>query len=225
MGSRWKNKGQGGGVSWGNKDSKIAQQKKNQVPRSAEAAAKAQTEKANQIGSQAGPLAEAAGRGKGCIVPSSSGLSNELENSAVAAKLWAKASSTDNRLLRVLCLHGHTQNGPLFKRKLAGLEKYVLACCPGGVQFTYPTGPHEAAAGWVEELDAEDRAVGGAAAQSRCWWTGDKENGELTGWDRSWKLLQDTLSRNGARLLFPVYHMAAQQDRRAGCRNVSLGQC
>ena len=41
MGSRWKNKGQGGGVSWGNKDSKIAQQKKKQVPRSAEAAAKA----------------------------------------------------------------------------------------------------------------------------------------------------------------------------------------
>ncbi|PSK34884.1 hypothetical protein B9Z65_1467 [Elsinoe australis] len=57
------------------------------------------------------------------------------------------------RKLRILCLHGYTQSGPLFRTKTRALEKNLqkhfpaspkpgsLPSYPGGVEFIYLTGP------------------------------------------------------------------------------------
>ena len=192
MGSRWKNKGQGGGVSWDNKDKKIAQQskKKQQKPVSAAAAAAGQTAKANAAAAQ--PTATRA-------LPSAAGLA-EIEDGA-AQKLWRVRQAGDAKRLRVLCLHGYTQNGSVLKRKLLGLEKHVQERCPGAV-FTYPTGPHEAKEEWVEALDEAEAALAGPAAQSRAWWSKSprqESGGEETyaGWAQSVELLAEIRQRSG----------------------------
>jgi dienelactone hydrolase len=200
MGSRWKNKGQGGGVSWGNKDRKIAQQKKPKAPGKAQAAA-AQTAKANLAAAQPA-RGESDKRGRR-VLPSSSGLSTQLtEDAGLQRRLWRIADGAE-RPPRLLCLHGYTQTGALLKRKLAALEKSVQGRWPGA-QFTYPTAPHTAKAEWV---DAED-----GDAYAKAWWLQEEEEEagspgggsgssrsrpRYEGWEASWELLEEVASRSG----------------------------
>jgi hypothetical protein len=198
MANNWQNKGQGGGISWGTKDSgggkgqgQRSKDKKKSSFNLSQSVSR-QVEKGNRASAQPVPS-----QGE---TPKSSGLSNELAVSEqLASKFWRpKELEKGAAGPKILCLHGYTQSGPTFKRKLAGLEKYLAEQLPG-VTFTYPTGPHDASAEWVEQLDAEDLAAlkGTAAAQSRSWWLKEGEGGAVEGWEKSWRLLGETNSRSG----------------------------
>lgn len=199
MGSRWKNKGQGGGVSWATKDKKISQQsKKKTAPTElSEAAAAAKKAGGGYQGQLAkGNLSAAQPKLDTSILSKGGGLPKVTLDDAAAKKLWRVADGKSGP--RILCLHGYTQNGGLLKRKLAGLEKHVLARCPHAV-FTYPTGPHDATADWVSELDEDDAAAAAAAGVSaRSWWLKDPSHPEnVEGWEDSRKLLQQIRDQKG----------------------------
>ncbi|KAK5257837.1 Family of serine hydrolases 3, partial [Exophiala xenobiotica] len=42
--------------------------------------------------------------------------------------------------IKVLMLHGYTQNGPLFHAKTRAMEKHLQKAFPG-ISLSYPTGP------------------------------------------------------------------------------------
>eukprot|EP01052_Picozoa_sp_SAG31_P002765 SAG31_NODE_99_length_25388_cov_12.710507_21_plen_249_part_00 len=126
----------------------------------------------------------------------SAGLSDALDD-RLQQRLWRAAGGKDSaKSIRVLCLHGYTQNGSVFKKKLSGLERAVIAQLPGAT-FVFPTGPHEADASWVTKLDDADRAAADAAGVSGCraWWVHnekDENATDFTGWSQSEQLLSDT---------------------------------
>eukprot|EP01043_Picozoa_sp_COSAG02_P033497 COSAG02_NODE_2289_length_9209_cov_3.304720_7_plen_521_part_00 len=201
MGSRWKNKGQGGGVSWGNKDKKISQQsKKKAAPAElSEAAAAAKKAGGGYQGQLAkGNLSAAQPKVDTSVLGKGGGLPKVTLDDSAAKKLWRVADGGDKSGPRILCLHGYTQNGGLLKRKLAGLEKHVLARCPHAV-FTYPTGPHDAKEEWVSELSEDDAAAAAAAGVSaRSWWNKPpSQSGMVEGWEDSRRLLQQIRDQKG----------------------------
>ena len=201
MGSRWKNKGQGGGVSWANKDKKISQQSKKKIAPAELSVAAAAAKKAGggyQGQLAKGNLSAAQPKVDTSILSKGGGLPKVTLDDAAAKKLWRVADGGDKSGPRILCLHGYTQNGGLLKRKLAGLEKHVLARCPHAV-FTYPTGPHDATADWVSELSEDDAAAAAAAGVSaRSWWIKDPSHPEdIGGWEDSRKLLQQIRDQKG----------------------------
>ena len=150
MGSRWKNKGQGGGVSWGNKEKKSSQQSKKKAEPTllSEAAAAAQKAGGGYAGQLAkGNLASAQPKATGALggsdvlsalVTNTSTASTarfpglllrdclwlQVQDQGVAKALWRVRTDTVAGP-KILCLHGYTQNGSIFKKKLAGLEKFV----------------------------------------------------------------------------------------------------
>ena len=208
MGSRWKNKGQGGGVSWGNKEKKIGQQSKKKATPTvlSEAAAAAKKAGGGYQGQLAkGNLSAAQPTVDTSVLTKGGGLAKVTLDDSAAKKLWRVADGGDKSGPRILCLHGYTQNGGLLKRKLAGLEKHVLARCPHAV-FTYPTGPHDAKEEWVAELDAEDAAAAAAAGvAARAWWVKTPSDGaaaaadveKCEGWEESRKLLEQIRQQKG----------------------------
>lgn len=60
---------------------------------------------------------------------------------AAAMKSMSNLATATPPRLRILMLHGYTQNGDLFRAKVRALEKHFLKAFPHGVDFVYPTGP------------------------------------------------------------------------------------
>ncbi|KAG0650431.1 Esterase inpF [Hyphodiscus hymeniophilus] len=89
------------------------------------------------------------------------------------------------RKLKILMLHGYTQNGRLFHAKTRGLEKLLLkafpaaspknpstpltAQYPGGVQLLYPTGPIQLVPADIPGFDI-NAAQGDTESDSWGWW-------------------------------------------------------
>ena len=207
-------------MAWGNKDKKIAQQstkKKAEPTLLSEAAAAAKTAGGGYAGQLAkGNLKSAQSKAVNGKLGGEDVLSTLVQDQGVAKALWRVRTDTVAGP-KILCLHGYTQNGSIFKKKLAGLEKYIKQHCPNAV-FTFPTAPHEAQEEWVT-LDEEDLAVGGAAVQSRSWWAktpSAADGAEMTmgvkmtegvkmkvgpssygGWDKSLELLEGVRMTKG----------------------------
>ena len=113
--------------------------------------------------------------GQASFNPKSTGQSSFLANSSKEEeKLWRVEQK---RPLRILCLHGYTQNGNIFRRKLRALETAVIKQIPGS-KFIYPTAPHAANEDWVTFNEETDASVDGFTGESRGWWLhGEDPNG------------------------------------------------
>lgn len=89
-------------------------------------------------------------------------------------------NSTTPRPLRILMIHGYTQSGPLFRAKVRALEKHLekafpaapkpghLAHYPGGVSFSYPTGPIQLLPSQIPGFDVA--AAQGDETDAWAWW-------------------------------------------------------
>lgn len=141
--------------------------------------------------------------GQASFNPKSTGQSSFLANSSKEEeKLWRVEQK---RPLRILCLHGYTQNGNIFRRKLRALETAVIKQIPGS-KFIYPTAPHAANEDWVTFNEETDASVDGFTGESRGWWLhGEDPNGgtavvspgTATLWAQSLALLKETVEVSG----------------------------
>ncbi|GAB7339940.1 hypothetical protein MBLNU457_6459t1 [Dothideomycetes sp. NU457] len=89
-------------------------------------------------------------------------------------------TSTTPRPLRILMIHGYTQSGSLFRSKIRALEKHIEKAFPpspkpgyhpsypGGVSFSYPTGPIQLLPSQIPGFDVA--AAQGDETDAWAWW-------------------------------------------------------
>ncbi|KUJ13848.1 uncharacterized protein LY89DRAFT_148899 [Mollisia scopiformis] len=117
----------------------------------------------------------------------------------------ADASSLAPRKLKILMLHGYTQNGTLFHSKTRALEKALnkafpptkvsplFSSFPGGIQLLYPTAPLKLRPadipGFDHGSDTEPDAWG--------WWVRETGSGLYTGLDDGFATIRDSIKEMG----------------------------
>lgn len=85
--------------------------------------------------------------------------------------LYRKMSKTANRLGRILCLHGYTQNGSMFAKKTSAVRK---ALDKMGFDTVYMTGPVKIE---VSDLNFDISSEGGREIDNmRSWWPNSESN-------------------------------------------------
>jgi dihydrofolate reductase len=104
-------------------------------------------------------------------------------------------NATDS--IKVLMLHGYTQNGPLFRAKTRVLEKHLLKAF-SSVTFSYPTGPLQLQATDVPGFDAGS-TTDPADVEAYGWWRrSDTSNPpEYAGLDKGLETIAKVLEAEG----------------------------
>ncbi|RDW61345.1 hypothetical protein BP5796_11237 [Coleophoma crateriformis] len=114
---------------------------------------------------------------------------------------------TSERKLKILMLHGYTQNGPLFHAKTRALEKLlnkafpaskaspIAAQYPGGVQLIYPTGPIRLQAADIPGFDVN--AAGGEEREAFGWWKRETGSGNYIGLNDGLGTIAATIKAEG----------------------------
>jgi predicted esterase len=107
------------------------------------------------------------------------------------------ATENASKSIKVLMLHGYTQNGPLFRAKTRVLEKHLLKAF-SSVSFTYPTGPLQLQATDVPGFDSTS-AADPADVEAYGWWRrSDTSNPpEYSGLDRGLETIAKVLESEG----------------------------
>jgi predicted esterase len=121
-------------------------------------------------------------------------------------------SSPQPRKLKILMLHGFTQNGPLFHAKTRALEKNLdksfpaapkqgfLPNYPGGVQLVYPTAPLKLSTSDIPGYDV-DGAKGENAddPEAYAWWRrkGDSEPYRYEGLEQGFLRMAQVINEHG----------------------------
>lgn len=108
------------------------------------------------------------------------------------------ASTTGaHKALKILMLHGYTQNGPLFNAKTKALEKVLHKAFPG-VHLSYPTGPMRLRPSDIPGYDAS-KADDDGEPEAYGWWrrSNTAEPPEYVGIEEGLSVVADTLSKEG----------------------------
>lgn len=102
------------------------------------------------------------------------------------------------KTLKVLMLHGYTQNGPLFHAKTKALEKVLLKAFPG-IHLSYPTGPIRLRPSEVPGFDPSKLDGDPEDAELYGWWRrSDTSNPpEYMGMEDGLKVVANTLQSEG----------------------------
>jgi len=114
-----------------------------------------------------------------------------------------------SRPLRILMIHGFTQSGHLFRAKVRALEKHIekafpsapkpghLPQYPGGVSFSYPTGPIQLLPSQIPGFDVS--AAQGDDTDAWAWWriTGDQEPYTYVGMEKGIARVAEMLVAEG----------------------------
>lgn len=112
-----------------------------------------------------GAVIAASSAGGGCQHPQA-----DIEASAGQATTKRHAKKEASEKLRVLCLHGFTQNAEIFRNKTGSARKAMRGC-----EFDFVEAPHSAAGAFPDEIaaDLDTTAVEGDVVGSgpRGWWT------------------------------------------------------
>ena len=95
--------------------------------------------------------------------------------SAAHGKLQT-AGLNANGKLRVLCLHGYSQNGAILRDRSGGFRKPLKK---SRFELCYPDGPFGCTA------NGEDKAEADADPMRRAWWRGHSGQDEYVGWPQS----------------------------------------
>lgn len=83
--------------------------------------------------------------------------------------------------LRILCLHGYTQNGPSFSAHIGGLRKLLRTSGKIGetnFEFEFLDGPHLATPSWMTDDWGENRRQ-----KAKAWWNAEDANTIIDGGD------------------------------------------
>jgi predicted esterase len=112
------------------------------------------------------------------------------------------ADSRSSRLLRVLCLHGYTQNGEVFRGRIGALRKQLKGC-----EFIFVDAPHRATASFAVSAAGSDADEAAASADAKlAWWNAAADEAEGTrpsqsktyvGWAESLAMLEQTIVESG----------------------------
>ena len=93
----------------------------------------------------------------------------------------ASAMETSNRLVRLLCLHGHDQNATIFRQKTGSLRKALK----GTTEFIYVDAPHQ---------------VTSSTPALRTWWQRPSTDTQTTpvyeGWEESRNRIQESIQEH-----------------------------
>lgn len=102
------------------------------------------------------------------------------------------------RALRILMLHGYTQNGPLFNAKTKALEKVLRKAFPD-VHLSYPTGPMKLRPSDIPGYDASKSGDEDSEPEAYGWWrrSNTAEPPEYVGLDEGLSVVADTLNKEG----------------------------
>ncbi|KAI5271655.1 hypothetical protein E4T47_05014 [Aureobasidium subglaciale] len=119
--------------------------------------------------------------------------------------------STSNRKLKILMLHGYTQNGPLFHAKTRALEKNLdkafpsapkpgfLPSYPGGVELVYPTAPLKLSVNDIPGHDVEGAKEEEEEPEAYAWWRrkGDGEPFTYAGLEQGFERIAEVIKEQG----------------------------
>ncbi|KAF8859747.1 FSH1-domain-containing protein [Acephala macrosclerotiorum] len=118
--------------------------------------------------------------------------------------------STPSRKLKILMLHGYTQNGPLFHAKTRALEKSLhkyfpatklsplYPTYPGGIQLLYPTAPIKLRPADIPGFDTST-LEGDASPEPDAWgwWTRETGSGLYNGLDEGLETIREAIKGVG----------------------------
>ncbi|KAF9432726.1 Ovarian cancer-associated protein 2 [Entomortierella beljakovae] len=98
--------------------------------------------------------------------------------------------------LRILCLHGYTQNALSFTKKTSAFRKSLK----GIADLVYVTAPHIVpipTLGTPEERENDELEDAGPEDESCGWWTSSPEKPQMKGFDESLSSLREVLETQG----------------------------
>lgn len=100
--------------------------------------------------------------------------------------------------LKILMLHGYTQNGSLFHAKTKVMEKFLLKVFPG-IELHYPTGPSRLKPSDVPGFDLSQLDSNGDGVEAYGWWrrSNTSDPPEYAGLAEGLKVITDTLDLHG----------------------------
>jgi predicted esterase len=121
------------------------------------------------------------------------------------------SSQQPPRKLKILMIHGYTQNGPLFHAKTRALEKNLekafpcapkagfLPSFPGGVELVYPTAPLKLSVNDIPGYDVDGAAQDDSEPEAYAWWRrkGDGEPFSYEGLEQGFARLASTIKDSG----------------------------
>ncbi|KAI5208684.1 hypothetical protein E4T39_01438 [Aureobasidium subglaciale] len=126
------------------------------------------------------------------------------------SSLDAPTTMSNPRKLKILMLHGYTQNGPLFHAKTRALEKNLdkafpshpkpgfLPSYPGGVELVYPTAPLKLSVNDIPGYDVEG-AKEEEEPEAYAWWRrkGDGEPFTYAGLEQGFERIAQVIKEQG----------------------------
>ncbi|EEB06159.1 dihydrofolate reductase Dfr1 [Schizosaccharomyces japonicus yFS275] len=101
-----------------------------------------------------------------------------------------------SKSLKVLCLHGYVQSGPVFSKKMGTVRKYLSKF----MDLQFPTGPisAETTEGLTEEeKKARLSQLGGEGANQFGWFEVEDFKNTYGGWEKSLKSLDEYMTEKG----------------------------
>lgn len=127
-----------------------------------------------------------------------------------ATSTTMSSPSASPRKLKILMIHGYTQNGPLFHAKTRALEKNLdkafpsapkpgfLPLFPGGVELVYPTAPLKLSVNDIPGYDV-DGATDDTEPEAYAWWRrkGDGEPFRYEGLEQGFATLAAVIKEQG----------------------------
>ncbi|KAI8899783.1 serine hydrolase-domain-containing protein [Globomyces pollinis-pini] len=91
---------------------------------------------------------------------------------------------TEGTMLKLLCLHGYTQNGNVFRKRIAVLQKQLLK---NNIECVFVDAPHVSTTTFNEVVTGEERA----------WWNASEDRQIYYGLDESLQYLKEFSDSNG----------------------------
>ncbi|CZR58490.1 related to dihydrofolate reductase [Phialocephala subalpina] len=120
------------------------------------------------------------------------------------------ASASAPRKLKILMLHGYTQNGPLFHAKTRALEKALnksfpatkasplFSTYPGGIQLLYPTAPIKLRPADIPGFDLSTiEGDSSPESDSWGWWIRETGSGLYSGFDEGLETIREAIESVG----------------------------
>ncbi|OAA76891.1 dihydrofolate reductase [Akanthomyces lecanii RCEF 1005] len=118
-------------------------------------------------------------------------------NGAAAPK---KSAAPEKKQVKILMIHGFTQNGPLFRAKTRALEKALtklLAPVSLVPQLLYPTGPIRLKASDMPFYEPPADGDPDYEPETYAWWRRNDATGQYAGIDRGMATLAGTIREAG----------------------------
>ncbi|KAG9960144.1 dihydrofolate reductase, partial [Aureobasidium melanogenum] len=138
-------------------------------------------------------------------------LKQPARNLSILSDAPTMSSDSSQRKLKILMIHGYTQNGPLFHAKTRALEKNLdkafppapkpgyLPSFPGGVELVYPTAPLKLSVNNIPGYDVDGAKGDNEEPEAYAWWRrkGDGEPFRYEGLEQGFERIASVIKEQG----------------------------